>query len=67
MSSVEWNKKEDLVADQALRHLKVGCFRYQLPHALYIQWLYVKIWHGGGGGVPSYYHPIGAPNICSDF
>ncbi|XP_028393525.1 basic leucine zipper and W2 domain-containing protein 1-like [Dendronephthya gigantea] len=23
MSSVEWNKKEDLVADQALRHLKV--------------------------------------------
>ena len=24
MSSVEWNKKEDLVADQALRHLKVG-------------------------------------------
>ncbi|XP_046846091.1 protein krasavietz-like [Xenia sp. Carnegie-2017] len=23
MSSVEWNKKEDLVADQALRHLKI--------------------------------------------
>lgn len=23
MSSVEWNKKEDLVAEQALRHLRV--------------------------------------------
>ena len=23
MRSVEWNKKEDLVAEQALRHLKV--------------------------------------------
>ena len=23
MSSVEWNKKEDLVAEQALKHLKV--------------------------------------------
>ena len=24
MGSVEWNKKEDLVQDQALRHLKVS-------------------------------------------
>ena len=23
MASVEWNKKEELVADQALKHLKV--------------------------------------------
>jgi hypothetical protein len=33
MSSVEWNKKEDLVADQALRHLKVVCFRYNCHYA----------------------------------
>ena len=24
MASVEWNKKEELVADQALKHLKVN-------------------------------------------
>ena len=24
MASVEWNKKEELVAEQALRHLKVN-------------------------------------------
>ena len=26
MRAVEWNKKEELVADQALRHLKVDHF-----------------------------------------
>lgn len=26
MDAVEWNKKEDLVSDQALRHLKVITF-----------------------------------------
>jgi len=37
MRAVEWNKKEELVADQALRHLKVdhsiliiGCIRILL-------------------------------------
>ena len=25
MNSVEWNKKEELVAEQALKHLKVMC------------------------------------------
>ena len=25
MGSVEWNKKEELVAEQALKHLKVRC------------------------------------------
>ena len=25
MASVEWNKKEELVAEQALKHLKIYC------------------------------------------
>lgn len=32
MNAVEWNKKEELVAEQALKHLKVGTY----------------IWHGTG-------------------
>jgi hypothetical protein len=39
MSSVEWNKKEDLVAEQALKHLKVEseikCVSYMKISALY--------------------------------
>ena len=29
MRAVEWNKKEELVADQALRHLKVSTLLVQ--------------------------------------
>ena len=41
MASVEWNKKEELVADQALKHLKVilllffSVFTAFLPHVRY--------------------------------
>jgi len=33
MRAVEWNKKEELVADQALRHLKVN-------HSVLYNWSY---------------------------
>uniref|UniRef100_A0A8C2FFE8 Basic leucine zipper and W2 domains 1b n=1 Tax=Cyprinus carpio TaxID=7962 RepID=A0A8C2FFE8_CYPCA len=31
MSSVEWNKKEELVTEQAIKHLKVSIDQYQWP------------------------------------
>ena len=35
MHAMEWNKKEELVADQALRHLKV--------HLLFVMFLFLQI------------------------
>ena len=41
MRAVEWNKKEELVADQALRHLKVDpSIHYNNPY------LYQRYWTG---------------------
>lgn len=33
MNAVEWNKKEELVAEQALKHLKVGTCMCLLYHS----------------------------------
>lgn len=40
MSSVEWNKKEELVAEQALKHLKVSCGR-SLPNVYHVVFSYM--------------------------
>lgn len=30
MAAIEWNKKEELVSEQALKHLKVGAVRLNI-------------------------------------
>ena len=50
MRAVEWNKKEELVADQALRHLKVD---HSLLHSRHIRILLIGLelaWNVGSSG-----------------
>ena len=43
MRAVEWNKKEELVADQALRHLKVD---HSIHYTCNRPYLYRRYWTG---------------------
>lgn len=44
MNAVEWNKKEELVTEQALKHLKVHCKHtsFLFVFSFYVIWLYLK-------------------------